>query len=83
MDRQKPVISVEYCTDCGFLERATRVADEILRTYKGAVGAVTMVPSSGGVFAVGLDGTVIFSKDEQGRFPDPGEMVLLLSDIVN
>jgi len=59
------------------------VVDEILRTYKNALGSVTMIPSSGGVFVLRRDGSVIFSKAEQGRFPQPGEIVDLLVDIVS
>jgi len=43
------------------------------------VGAqVTLVRSSGGVFDVHRDGELIFSKRDQGRFPDPGEITTLL-----
>lgn len=59
------------------------MVDEILRTYKQAIGAVTLLPSSGGVFVVSRDGEMIFSKADQGRFPHPGELVELLSDLAN
>lgn len=33
-----------------------------------------MKPSGGGVFEVSVDGTLIFSKKQLGRFPEPGEV---------
>jgi selenoprotein W-related protein len=38
-----------------------------------------LVPSSGGVFEVFLDGKKIFSKKTLGRFPEEGEILGLLS----
>ncbi len=35
-----------------------------------------LVASSGGVFEVSVDGRLVFSKRESGRFPDDGEVVL-------
>lgn len=39
---------------------------------------ITMIPSSGGVFEVTADGTLIFSKKALGRHAEPGEVVGLL-----
>lgn len=36
-----------------------------------------LVESSGGVFEVEKDGTLIFSKKRLGRFPDDGEIARL------
>ncbi len=37
-----------------------------------------MVPSSGGVFEVSVDGKPVYSKKALGRHPEPGEVVRLL-----
>ncbi|TET42484.1 MAG: SelT/SelW/SelH family protein [Dehalococcoidia bacterium] len=34
-----------------------------------------LIPGSNGVFDVLVDGKLVFSKYETGRFPDPGEVV--------
>jgi len=39
------------------------------------------LPSSGGVFEVHLDGELIFSKKEVGRFPTPEEIKALTNKI--
>jgi len=38
----------------------------------------TLIPGSGGVFDVVVDGRKVFSKGETGRFSDPGEITKLL-----
>ena len=39
---------------------------------------VNLVAGSNGIFDVSLDGRMIFSKFEQGRFPQPDEIVNLV-----
>ncbi len=36
---------------------------------------MSLVKSSGGVFEVTLDGALIFSKQQQGRFPELRELL--------
>lgn len=38
----------------------------------------TLHKGGGGVFDVVVEGEMIFSKHDSGRFPDPGEIVSLL-----
>ncbi len=33
-----------------------------------------MIEGSGGIFDVKVDGKLVFSKHETGRFPNPGEV---------
>lgn len=37
-----------------------------------------LVKGSGGQFEIVLDGKLIFSKKQTGRFPDPGEILGLI-----
>ncbi len=34
-----------------------------------------LIPGSTGIFDVIVDGKLVFTKSEAGRFPDPGEVV--------
>jgi selT/selW/selH-like putative selenoprotein len=40
---------------------------------------VELVKGSGGVFNVDVDGTRIFSKHQEGRFPEPEEILQRLA----
>ena len=39
---------------------------------------VQLVPSGGGRFEVGVDGTPVFEKSKLGRHPEPGEVIRLI-----
>ncbi|MDP9383476.1 MAG: Rdx family protein [Chloroflexota bacterium] len=47
----------------------------MLSNYHPKISSVTLVPSSGGIFEVSLDGKLIFSKKQQGRFPEDEEIL--------
>ena len=46
----------------------------MLAHYRRNISELQLVPSQGGRFEVSLDGEKIFSKLEEGRFPEPGEL---------
>jgi selenoprotein W-related protein len=49
-------------------------------TLKKKFGADSeLLESSGGIFEVEKDGSLIFSKKQLGRFPEPGEIEKLAS----
>lgn len=39
---------------------------------------IELLAGGGGVFDVRVDGNLIFSKHDQGRFPEPGEIAKLI-----
>lgn len=44
---------------------------------------VTLVEGGGGVFAVVIDGAVVFSKAQTGRFPTAGEIAALVRGVMD
>ena len=52
---------------------------EVLKDRPDLVRRATLVPSSGGIFEVRADGRTIYSNRETGRFPNPGEILPLLT----
>ena len=76
-----PTIEIEYCVGCRWLLRAAWVAQELLTTFEGELGAVSLIPNrDGGVFEVRLDGEVVFSRAAAGRFPESKELKQLVRD---
>ncbi len=71
----KPAVTITYCTKCHFLPRASWVAQELLHTFADYLGGVTLVPGSGGIFEVGIDGETVFSTASHGRFHETRELV--------
>jgi predicted Rdx family selenoprotein len=41
----------------------------------GSVESVELIPADGGRYRVTLGDEVLFSKEEEGRFPDPKELL--------
>ena len=58
------------------------MAQELLTTFEAEVGGITLVPGTGGIFEVSIDGKRIWSRKEQGRFPEMKELKQLVRDRV-
>jgi selenoprotein W-related protein len=58
------------------------MAQELLTTFGTTLGEVALVPGTGGIFDVRVNGTAVFSRDKQGRFPESKELKQLVRDIV-
>jgi selenoprotein W-related protein len=78
----KPRIDIEYCTQCRWLLRAAWMAQELLVTFEQDIGGVTLVPGTGGIFEIRLEGVLIWSRAEQARFPEIKELKRLVRDMV-
>ena len=77
----RPVIEITFCRLCGWGLRAGWMAQELLGTFAEEVGSVMLTPdASGGVFDVAVDGQVIWSRKDRGRFPESKELKQLVRD---
>ena len=77
----RPRLEIQYCTQCRWLLRAAWMAQELLTTFEAELGEVALVPSTGGVFVVRVDGEVVWDRSERG-FPELRELKQLLRDRV-
>ena len=77
-----PRIEIEYCRECRWLLRAAWVTQELLTTFESEISEVALLPGTGGVFEVRLDGEVLFSRKREGRFPELKELKQLIRDRV-
>jgi len=75
-----PRIEIEYCTQCRWLLRAAWMAQELLTTFSTDIGEVSLVPGIDGVFEIRIDAEAVWSRAEQGRFPDIKELKQLVRD---
>ncbi len=62
-----PRVEIEYCTQCRWLLRAAWMAQEILTTFAEELGEVAIVPGTGGVFEIRVEGELIWSRAEAQR----------------
>ncbi len=77
-----PRVEIEYCTQCRWLLRAAWVAQELLTTFEQELREVALVPGSGGIFEVRVEGTTVWSRKERERFPEMKELKQLVRDRV-
>ena len=55
---------------------------ELLTTFEAELGQAALVPGTGGVFEVRVDGETVWSREERGRFPELKELKQLVRDRV-
>jgi selenoprotein W-related protein len=77
-----PRIEIEYCRQCRWLLRAAWMAQELLVTFEEELGGVTLVPGTGSVFQVSVEGEVVWSRKSEGRFPEMKELKQRVRDKV-
>jgi selenoprotein W-related protein len=77
---KSPRVELTYCTQCRWMLRTAWMAQELLTTFQTEIGEVALVPGTGGVFEVRVDSMLIWSRHEQGRFPDIKELKQLVRD---
>jgi selenoprotein W-related protein len=75
-----PRIHIKYCTQCRWLLRASWMAQELLTTFQDEVGEVALIPGTGGVFEIGVNDEIVWSRKDEGRFPDIKELKQLVRD---
>jgi selenoprotein W-related protein len=59
------------------------MGQELLTTFAQEIGSLTLIPdNTGGVFEVRIDGKVVWSRSDQGRFPEIKELKQIVRDEV-
>jgi selenoprotein W-related protein len=76
----KPRIEIHYCTQCRWMLRSAWMAQELLTTFETEIGEVALRPGTGGVFQVRVEGELVWSRADAGRFPDIKELKQLIRD---
>ena len=80
--RRQSRVEIEYCTQCRWLLRAAWLAQELLSTLEDEIGEVALRPGSGGVFVVRVNGETVWSRKEDGGFPEAAELKRRVRDRV-
>lgn len=78
----KARVSITYCTQCRWLLRAAWLAQELLTTFEDELAEVALRPGTGGVFEIRVNDALIWSRKEEGRFPEAKEVKQRVRDQV-
>jgi selenoprotein W-related protein len=79
---RSPRVEIVFCTQCRWLLRAAWMAQELLTTFADELGEAALVPGTGGVFEIRVDGELVWDRAAQGGFPDIKELKQLVRDRV-
>ena len=71
-------LEIEYCAPCGYERIAIELTEKLLLEFKQRIDFLVLIPSSGERFEVTIDGKLVFSKLEKGRFPKYEEIRIRL-----
>ncbi|UYO01471.1 MAG: SelT/SelW/SelH family protein [Devosia sp.] len=63
--------------------RAAWMAQELLSTFSLELGAVTLVPGTGGIFEIHLDEELIWERKRDGGFPDSRVLKQMVRDRID
>jgi selenoprotein W-related protein len=78
-----PVVTITFCTRCNWLLRSAWMAQELIATFPDDLGAVTLVPGTGGVFEIRVDGEVLWERRRDGGFPEITELKRRVRDRID
>lgn len=79
----KPVVTITYCLGCNWLLRAGWMAQELLQTFQGDLGGVTLIPDeTGGVYEIRVDGHLVWDRKRDGGFPDARALKTRIRDVI-
>lgn len=75
-------VTIVYCTQCRWMLRAAWMAQELLSTFDGEIAELTLKPSTGGIFEVTADNQLVWSRKQEGRFPEITELKQRVRDVI-
>lgn len=75
-------VTIIYCTQCRWMLRAAWMAQELLSTFDGEIAELTLKPSAGGIFEVTADNQLVWSRKQEGRFPEITELKQRVRDVI-
>jgi len=67
-------VKITYCTGCKWMLRSAWMAQELLSTFEEELNELTLIPGTGGIFEIHVNGKRIWSRKEQQGFPDIREL---------
>ncbi|EFR02956.1 selenoprotein W family protein [Nannizzia gypsea CBS 118893] len=87
-----PRVTITFCTQCKWMLRAAYFAQELLSTFSTALGEVSLVPGTGGVFTVTIQHasnvnftthtSVLWDRKVNGGFPETKQLKALVRDVI-
>ena len=78
----KNKVEIKFCTQCKWLLRSSWMAQELLSTFSEEITELSLLPGTGGIFEVIVNGQLIWSRKEKGGFPEIKILKQLVRDVI-
>ncbi len=78
--KSAPAVTIHYCSQCNWLLRAAWMAQELLQTFSTDLASVTLIPGTGGIYEIAVDGEILWERKQDGGFPDAAQLKQRLRD---
>ena len=75
-------ITITYCTQCRWLLRSAWMAQELLTTFYQELAGLTLRPGTGGIFEVTANDQLVWSRRDNGGFPEITELKQRVRDVI-
>lgn len=71
----RPRVTIEYCPRCGWLLRASWLAQELLTTFAADLAELALIPSAvQGQFQIHVDQQLVWCRKRDAGFPQAAEL---------
>lgn len=67
-------VTIHYCRQCNWLMRSSWMGQELLTTFAEELDELRLQPGTGGVFEVFANDARVWSRKDDGGFPDIVEL---------
>ena len=68
-------VKIEFCMMWNYAPKAASFAEDLFNHFRKDITKLELIPSSGGVFEVTVNGEKIYSKAETGVFPKSPDII--------
>ncbi len=75
-----PQVRIRYCNGCRWMMRAAWTAQELLTTFEEMLDGVFIGPGESGQFDVWVDEILLWSRKQEGGFPELKQLKQRLRD---
>ena len=75
-------VEIKYCKQCKWLLRSSWMGQELLSTFSEEITELSLLPGTGGIFEVIVNGQLIWSRKEKGGFPEIKILKQLVRDVI-
>ena len=79
-----PKVYISYCPACGWMLRASWLAQEILTTFSKEIDSVSLKPAhdQSGLFEILIDDNLVWCRKRDDGFPQPKELKQRIRDLI-